>query len=107
MQRKLEELDNTIEARRQLGFNAARDAVIQADGKASMDRIRTVISQMIATEKALLSDRTSRVAYHERNIILLLIVGAGGSVAARVVIAFASRRRRTRGETALVGQSGH
>jgi CHASE3 domain sensor protein len=99
LQRKLDELDNTIELRRRLGFNAARMAVIQADGKVSMDRIRTVISQMTATEKALLSNRTCRVAYHERNIFLFLIVGAGGSVAARIVIAFASRRRRTREET--------
>jgi CHASE3 domain sensor protein len=93
LQRKTNELTATIALRRKLGIDAARAAIVQADGKAAMDRIRAIVAEMIAIEKDLLADRTSRVAYDERNVVLIALFGAGASIATRVVVAFVVRRR--------------
>jgi CHASE3 domain sensor protein len=97
---KMDELKATIALRRDVGADAARAAIVQADGKASMDRIRAIVAEMISTEKDLLADRTSRVAYHERNILLIVIFGAGVSIVTRTVVALVVYRRRARQETA-------
>jgi CHASE3 domain sensor protein len=97
---KMDELEATIALRRGSGAEAARAAIVQADGKASMDQIRTIVAAMIATEKDLLADRTSRVAYHERNILLIVIFGAGVSIVTRIVVALVVYRRRARQEAA-------
>jgi CHASE3 domain sensor protein len=96
LQSKTNELTATIALRGKLGIDAARAAIVQADGKAAMDRIRAIVAEMIAIEKDLLADRTSRVAYDERNVVLIALVGAGASIATRVVVAFVVRRRSAR-----------
>lgn len=65
-----------------------------------MDRIRAIVAEMIAIEKDLLADRTSRVACDERNVVLIALFGAGATIATRIVIALVVRRRRARQETA-------
>jgi CHASE3 domain sensor protein len=97
---KMDELKTTIALRRDLGIDAARAAIVQAEGKATMDGIRAIVAEMIATEQDLLTDRTSRVAYDERNVVLIALVGAGASIATRIVVALVVRRRRARQETA-------
>jgi CHASE3 domain sensor protein len=72
---------------------------VQADGKATMDRIRAIVAEMTAIEKDFLTDRTKRVAYDERNVVLIALVGAGASIATRIVVALVVRRRRARQET--------
>jgi CHASE3 domain sensor protein len=96
LQSKMNELTATIALRRKLGIDAARAAIVQADGKAAMDGIRAIVAEMIATEKDLLADRTSRVTYDERNVVLIALFGAGASIATRVAVALVFRRRRAR-----------
>jgi CHASE3 domain sensor protein len=86
LQSKFEELKVTIDVRRNGGFDGARIAVVQAGGKASMDRIRNVVAQMISTENDLLSDRMSTVVHAERNILWIVLVGAGVSIVFRSVV---------------------
>jgi CHASE3 domain sensor protein len=95
LQSKMNELTATIALRRKLGIDAARTAIVQADG-GDQDRIRAIVAEMIATEKDLLADRTSRVAYDERNVVLIALVGAGASIATRVAVALVLHRRRAR-----------
>lgn len=96
LQSKMNELTATIALRRKLGIDAARAAIVQADGKAAMDGIRAIVAEMIATEKGLLTDRTGRVTYDERNVVLIALVGAGASIATRVAVALVLHRRRAR-----------
>jgi CHASE3 domain sensor protein len=92
---KIEELEATIVLRRNVGADAARAAIVQAAGKATMDHIRAIVAEMIATEKDLLADRTSRVTYHERNILLIIFFGAGVSIVTRIVVALVVYRRES------------
>ena len=97
---KLEELNATILARRNKGFEDARQAIVQADGKASMDRIRAIVADMIWTEQDLLAGRTSRVAQDERNVLLIALLGAASSLVVRIVVEAAIHRRRAYHESA-------
>jgi CHASE3 domain sensor protein len=101
--KKLDELSTTIVLRREAGFEAAREAIVKAEGKESMDRIRLLAAQMISVETNLLADRTSVVARNERTILWLAIFFAVASIATRVLVAFASARaeRRHSGVTDL------
>jgi methyl-accepting chemotaxis protein len=93
---KINELNATIALRRDEGFDAARSAIVRAEGKASMDRIRLLVTQMIAIEKVLLADRTSKVERDERRILWVALSLAAASIATRIVIAFAIRRHAAR-----------
>jgi methyl-accepting chemotaxis protein len=97
---KLEELRTTISVRRNKGFDAAREAIVQADGKASMDRMRAIVARMIVTEEDLLTGRTSVVALNERNLLLMALLSIPASIVARIGIEFVVRRRRARHEVA-------
>lgn len=81
---KLAELDDTINLRRDEGFEAARTVVLTDAGKESADQIRVLISAMIEEEASLLvvrADATASAASTVKNIILI------GSVIALVVVA--------------------
>jgi CHASE3 domain sensor protein len=93
---KLDELSVTIALRRDAGLDAARNAIVQADGIVAMDRIRAVVAQMILTEEDLLSDRTSTVVHQERNVLLIALLGALVSIATRVAVELIMWRRRGR-----------
>jgi CHASE3 domain sensor protein len=97
---KLDELKTTILARRDRGFDTARKAIVQADGKATMDRIRAIVAQMISTEQELLADRTDRVARDERNVLLIALLAAAASMVTRIVVEFMVNHRRTGHEAA-------
>jgi CHASE3 domain sensor protein len=96
LQNKLNELNDTIALRRNEGFDAARSAIVRAEGKASMDRIRLLVTQMIAVEKVLLADRTSKVERDERRILWVALSLAAASIASRIIVAFAIRRHAAR-----------
>jgi methyl-accepting chemotaxis protein len=93
LESKLKELKITIDVRREQGFDAAREAVVQATGKASMDSMRDIVAQIIATENDLLNDRIGTVIYEERNILWTVLIGAGVSIAFRSVLSRALGRR--------------
>jgi CHASE3 domain sensor protein len=52
---KLDELKATIALRLDVGTDAARRAIVQAEGKATMDWIRAIVAEMIATEREICS----------------------------------------------------
>lgn len=54
---KLAELKQTIDLRREMGFDAARQVVISNLGKKTMDDIRSLLARMEATEQDLLAER--------------------------------------------------
>lgn len=96
LQSKMNELIAAMALRTKLGMDAARAAIVQADGKAAMDGIRAIVAAMIATEKDLLTVRTNRVTYNERNVVLIALVGAGASIATRVAVTLVLHRRSAR-----------
>ena len=71
---KLQEMKNTIELRRNYGFNAAAAIVLSGQDKQRMDRIRKVIHEMQKEELRLLSERRQIVqarAWHVKLSVLL------------------------------------
>ncbi len=62
---KLEELKQTVELRRDRGYDAARRVVMTDRGKAEMDAARNAVGAMAAEERRLLAlrDRESRASY--------------------------------------------
>ena len=62
---KLEELKQTVELRRDRGYDAARRVVMTDRGKAEMDAVRNAVGAMAAEERRLLAlrDRESRASY--------------------------------------------
>jgi methyl-accepting chemotaxis protein len=59
---KFDELAETVELRRADGFAAARDVVLTDKGKAVMDQIRAVLTEMEEAESSLLSVRAADTA---------------------------------------------
>ena len=59
---KLAELARTIEARKRIGFDAARQMVMTNVGADAMRAIITIIDAFVATEDGLLNERLARVA---------------------------------------------
>jgi methyl-accepting chemotaxis protein len=60
MDKKLDELGTTIELRRNHGFEAARDVVVNDHGKTIMDEIRSVLIEMEEEEILLRKQRTKQ-----------------------------------------------
>ncbi|MEV6305529.1 CHASE3 domain-containing protein [Actinoplanes sp. NPDC051861] len=95
VQAKLDELAETIELRRTEGFAAARAVVLTDKGKAVMDQIRTVLTEMADEEASLLSVRaqsTTDTADTSRTVIVfgvllavLLVVGIGWLLARSIL----------------------
>jgi len=76
---KLNELHRTIELRRDLGFEAARQVVVTDLGKKTMDSIRSVIASMKSTEEQLLESRMQRLDKADARGVWVssIIVGLG------------------------------
>ena len=83
---KLDELKETIDLRRNIGFDAARDVVVTDRGKASMDQIRTEIAGMQDVEAELLRGREAAMAASTEGTIEVII---GGAVVAAVFVVLA------------------
>ncbi len=60
LEKKLAELQRTIDLRREEGFAAANQAVLEGSGKAWMDQIRALASEMANEENDLLRLRTQK-----------------------------------------------
>jgi CHASE3 domain sensor protein len=59
--RKMEELERSIDLRRQAGFDPAGKLVASGDGKRYMDDLRGVLEQMAVEERRLLEERAADV----------------------------------------------
>jgi methyl-accepting chemotaxis protein len=84
---KLNELAETVEMRRRLGFEPAQKVVIEGRGKTAMDAIRTLIVEAGETERELLKQRDVAYAKSERSLYLSLLGGTGSTIV--IVLAFA------------------
>ncbi|MFC7273057.1 methyl-accepting chemotaxis protein [Paractinoplanes rhizophilus] len=103
---KLAELNETIDLRRDKGFEAARAVVLTDKGKAVMDQIRTVLSDMRDAEAGLLSvrDKESAQAATQSHAVIVvgvllaavLVVVAGGLLARSILRPLNALTRRMR-----------
>ncbi|MBG0561864.1 methyl-accepting chemotaxis protein [Actinoplanes aureus] len=104
VQAKFDELAETIELRRTDGFSAARDVVLTDQGKAVMDQIRGVLTEMNDEEASLLgvrADSTAQTADASRIVIIVGIVMAALLV---MVLAWLLARSILRPLTGLTGR---
>lgn len=99
--RKLEELAATIVLRDGAGLPAAREAMLRDDGRAEMDRIRSLLAGMKEREHAILNDAADSVSDKNQRIILVTVIALGISLLGRLASAlitlrgtFASRAAR-------------
>ncbi len=90
---KLNQIQTTINARRDQSFEAARDLIARQDNDGVMNRIRAIASEMDAEEEKLLKQRAGHVAASEARILWLAALTAALSVAARVWIGIRASRR--------------
>ncbi|MCD6566645.1 MAG: CHASE3 domain-containing protein, partial [Bacteroidales bacterium] len=76
---KLDYLSQTIQQRRDIGFDAARTIVVSDKGKMLMDDIRVILSSMTNEENILLTERSliSSVSTANAKMIIILVTAAG------------------------------
>ncbi|HMK72110.1 MAG TPA: PAS domain S-box protein [Myxococcaceae bacterium] len=98
------QLDESLRASRELGFDAEREAAATAEGNAQSDRIRQLVSKMVAEERRLLGERESAARRDSQSVKRTLVLGFGTSVAV-LLFAFLQLRsqisRRSRTERTL------
>ena len=98
------QLDESLRASRDLGFDAQREAAVTAEGNAQSDRIRQLVSKMVSEERRLLVEREASAGGDSESVKRTLIVGFGISVAV-LLFAFLQLRsqisRRSRTERTL------
>jgi methyl-accepting chemotaxis protein len=91
---KLAELQQTIDLRRDKGFDVAVKVVLTDQGKRAMDEIRTIIAEMESNEERLLSDRIVESANSAQatkstiiygTIIAFILVGISGTLIQRSI----------------------
>ena len=98
---KLTELDETIQLYRDRGSEAARTAVLTDRGKASMDEIRSLLTEMEAEERKLLQQRVLLRRQNARNVM----AGAGSSSLLGLMLLFVlSHQQRRRAAEKLLFQ---
>jgi signal transduction histidine kinase/CHASE3 domain sensor protein/FixJ family two-component response regulator len=88
LQRKLEELAQTIQLRRDLGFEAARQVVITDVGREYMQQIETTLATMSTDERRLLAQRLAET--ESRGVWVRWLV-VGGIVLAVMTLLWATR----------------
>ncbi len=81
---KLSELKETIDLRRNKGFEAAQHVVVTDKGKKVMDDIRKLLDEMEGDESTLLKQRDEEANASSRNATMASIVGA--LLAAAIVV---------------------
>ncbi len=72
---KLTELRDSVELRRNKGFDAARAVVLTGEGKKVMDEIRKVLGEMESAERELLKQREDEANERSQNLFLALVIG--------------------------------
>ncbi|MEJ1972566.1 MAG: CHASE3 domain-containing protein [Lacunisphaera sp.] len=83
---KFFELQESIEARRDKGFDAALQIVRTDRGRSIMDDIRKIVQEMVDDENGLLKIRTAEAQASSDNALLTIVVG---TLAAFVLLALA------------------
>jgi methyl-accepting chemotaxis protein len=101
---KFEELNETIELRRTEGFAAAREVVLTDQGKAVMDDIRGLLTEMADAESALLATRAASTEETADASRAAVIAGVGAAVLLVLVLAWLLSRSILRPLSALTGR---
>ena len=87
-QQRIEQVDQVIDLQMTRGFEAARSAVVDGQGKQLQDQIRELVAQMRAEEQRLLEEREARSRNSTRLAMASIALGAllsiGIAVAATV-----------------------
>jgi PAS domain S-box-containing protein len=92
---KLQELAETVQARRSEGFDAAQRIVRTDVGRATMDRIRAIVTEMDRNEDAVLTTRHGQSLANFQAAVVAESVVAVSAIAVLVFLANVSRRRHT------------
>jgi len=90
---KLQELAETVQARRSEGFDAAQRIVRTNVGRATMDRIRAIVTEMDRDEDAVLSTRHGQSLGSFQTAVIAEAVVAVSAIVLLVFLANVSRRR--------------
>ena len=90
---KLVELRQTIELRRESGFEAAREVVFTNIGKRAMEGVRQTLAEMVREEEYLLSKRSADSSALARATTLSIVVGSiGATLVTLLALAFFTRK---------------
>lgn len=100
---KAQETANTVQVRRESGFDQAKLIVASNGGKRTMDALRSAIARMRTTEQALLAARINAMNAADRNMIYVAVASIilallGRLVASLVQINQRKRRRERSGQ---------
>ncbi|NUZ06568.1 CHASE3 domain-containing protein [Piscinibacter koreensis] len=87
-------LAETIELRRSLGFDAARNAIAQGGAREAMERLRQQMAAIASAERELMVRRQHAARLHERTILRVGIIMVALSIVARLLIAWSVARLR-------------
>jgi len=85
VEKKLAELQRTIDLRKNEGLGAATRVVLEGSGKQSMDQIRAIIAEMAREEKDLLRVRTQEANESEKRTSRTILVGTLVSISLLVL----------------------
>ena len=101
---KLAFAKETVDLRRNVGFDAAQQAVLTGEGKRTMDEIRQIITRMQNEESENLEARTSSASVNLQNTLVVWTTGAGLSLLLLLLSFYVVNRQvreRQRAEKAL------
>ena len=93
---KFAELQETIDLRKNQGFDAALEVVKTDKGKAIMDNIRAITADMEAEERSLMETRNASALNSYNSAIAFIIIGTIVSVVALIAIGLGITRSITR-----------
>lgn len=98
---KLEELGEVIDVRRREGFQGASSAIVKREGKQLMDKVRTEVASIGASEEAQLRAQQEDARLREQELLRIGSIVAAVSIAVRLGLAFFLARLRARAERPL------
>lgn len=98
---KLLEMKNTIELRRNYGFDAAATVILSGQDKRRMDRIRKVIGEMEKEEYRLLAERRETVKARGLLVTLTVLIGLPVGMITMGAIGYLTSRSNVRHEIEL------
>ncbi len=106
--RKLRELQTTIDLRQTTGFESARQMVLSNEGRAEMDSIRAIVSEMVQAERKQLQVRSQQANGAYRTALLTGLVSSVSALAALIAFLIALRKylnARDRAATTIAAQA--
>lgn len=104
---KFAELEETIVLRRKQGFDAALDVVLTDKGKAIMDNIRAIMTEMTAEEMKLLEERNASAEGTYNSTLVFIIASSIVSLVALLALGLGISRSITRPLSQVTASAQH